>query len=329
MRFRLNRFYPIMALFGAAFALTGLAAPVHAEPLLHAFIQDGSFGTVACGFSVGSNTPGGCNDLDAIGGPSVSKEATNGPNPLFPQARGRATATFGTLSNFAEGFSRASFFGNETVFANATFVIDDLIFTDLNETGATNVTTSLNVHVSGSIGGTINIPGGPNTQGTYSLSIFANGNAIGSGLVKGDIEGNPIANTGIFGLTGTSSSVNDVFATNGFTFDLNVPHSLRLTAFAKASAVSGSLIDAEQGDLASLLEANFGSTASFASTVFNLPDGITVNSQLAGINNNSFGASTVPEPAMLPLFALGVVGLVFVRRRRDLDAKKDLCAAME
>ncbi|NKB58959.1 MAG: PEP-CTERM sorting domain-containing protein [Alphaproteobacteria bacterium] len=316
MRFRLGNYSPIAALFGAAAITIGVAAPVHATPLLHAFIQNGSFGTVACSFSVGAGAPAGCNDLDALAGPVVA-EATIGANPLFPQARGTSGATFGTLRNLAEGFSRASFSGNETVFANATFVIDDLIFTDLNETGATKVTTSLNVHVGGSIGGTINIPGGPNVQGTYSLSIFANGNnAVDSGLVKGDIIGTPIANTGMFGLTGTSSSVDDVFATNGFTFDLNTPQSLRLTAFAKASAVSGSLVDVEQGDLASLLEVNFGSTASFASTVFNLPDGFTANSRQAGITNNSFGVTTVPEPGMLSLFALGIAGVALLRGRR-------------
>jgi len=46
-------------------------------------------------------------------------------------------------------------------------------------------------------------------------------------------------------------------------------------------------------------------------------DGITVNSVDAGIVNNRFGQTAqVPEPGILALFGIGVVGLGAMRRRR-------------
>ncbi len=322
MRLLSRNFGSVAALFGVASILTVWAAPVNAVPFLQALIQNTGFGTVACSFSGGSSPPSGCNAGDDVGGSIVSDGATQGGS-TGPQAIGAASARVGSLSNFAEGISRVSTSGNPVVRSTAKFFFDDLVFT--GPAGATEVTASVNFFVDGAIGGS-RVIGGPNRTGEYSLTLFADNSLIGSGSVKGDIAGSAIQNTGLFGGTGTSSSVNGLFVSNSFTFSLGTAHSLQFNALATASAVSASTSLGPFGATASTLTVDFANTTSLGSTVFNLPDGFTANSQQSGIVNNSFGVTaTVPEPGTLELLGLGLAGfsLAHFCRRRIARGEQD------
>ena len=220
------------ALLSVVVVLGIQTAPAYAASLIQADVGDP--GTQDCEYSGGAGTPSNCAPGDEVAAGLVSAGATvPSTNENFPQAIGASSATLGSLGNFAHGISRDNFVGvGPTVFANAKFVIDDLIFTG---PGAT-VTTSLNFFVDGFITGS-SITGGPVTPGAFFLEILANGGFVGNGTVNGDNVGSAIANDGFFAATGTSSSVSGLFTTGPIVFDVGVAQSLQLRTFAKATSV--------------------------------------------------------------------------------------------
>lgn len=204
-------------------------------------------------------------------------------------------------------------------FARATLLIHDVVIS-----GPTDfVTSSLNLHLSGSLGLS---PSGSNTvNGAY---VRIDGGWF-TGLVNPCVSTLPgMAGCGggafpefytagiLESVTGTTASttINDTFGSPARLFPVNTPFSIGLILEAAANATPGTSAYAA-----------FLHTLSFATDgpVFDLPAGFTVNSVDGGIVDNRFFPSPVPLPGTLLLLSAGLAGLaglVRIGTRRRMTA---------
>lgn len=191
----------------------------------------------------------------------------------------------------------------------------EMILTDLIITGpGANVTTSLNLHLSGNLGATSAPSPGHNLVTGGSSASFS---VTVDGTVRGEGQ---YSVSSVAGVTQTSSA-------NGWLQDFDGSTDLTTSTFnlqtgtaltvrlALGISVTGLLMDTDQGTVGGF--ADFGNTASFNfdGPVFNLPEGYTANSVSGGIVNNRF--VLVPEPGPALLVAATALPLLSWRRRRE------------
>lgn len=244
------------------------------------------------------------------------------------------------LSSLNFTAAAGSFPGASSVDSQTEFVIFDLLFTGPQST----VSGSLNLVLSGQLGAAI----GP-TFGSPPLLI--EGSVLSSVNVSGELAktaggiqvfttfGGKVQETAVVNQDGSTSttltssgalqgaqsgSISDVLAVNFFNVPIGIPLELELSLDALVQA-GGNLAGSSPLATAEVSAfSQFSDTFGFPTSgpVFNLPTGFTANSTDGQIINNQFvGATPVPEPGTLVLFASCLLGLGLMRRkRRGVDA---------
>ena len=298
---------PFLVVF-AAVELACLSHPARAEPVYDA--------SVSSGYVVDHNT--GPASVSAAG----SGGTTAPPYPWNSLWQGAAHAGPGVQLGASSSASLnliGWYYGAPIVGqAGASANLDDIFITGPTST----VTTSFNLTVNGTLSATSAPLYASNALDAYAEAVVAiqYSGSFGNGAGSRTIYTNGIANgstttetnTGIFDSTfnGTGN-----LTTAQVLVQTGVP--LNLFVSLQSAAVVGAVFGAQPIDLQAV--SDFNHTLSFATgPVFNLPDGYTANSSSGLIVDNRWAASVTnpaPEPATLALFALGLAGLGFSRRK--------------
>ena len=135
-------------------------------------------------------------------------------------------------------------------------------------------------------------------------------------------------NDGVFSILGNSDSmnVNGVFSVASQVVPLDTPLVFRMGAGGRSSVVSRQ----DESGVSASMDFMHTFTLGDGTSIFDLPEGITVNSVQAGIVNNSFETiAPVPLPATLPMM---LAGLSFIcalfKRRHARKANAVVCPSM-
>lgn len=257
-------------------------------------------------------------------------------DPLYAVSLSTGASAFGatvqSLSHAEAGVSLASVAGpgglgaavsssvSRLFVAAARFVISDLV---ISGPGEGFVDGSLNLDLSGSLGMNLGPTPGSAVVGSYVQVNGALADSAFFGVVNpcvGNCGGfPPYYAAGILAsVAGTvnGAAIGGTFPTPTISLPMNTPFTLSLALEVGVNAFS-------EGTSAF---SDFLSTLTFATAgpVFNLPDGLTINSVDGGIVNNRFGSSgpdpdpdpqPVPEPASLLLLGTGMLTAAGCRRR--------------
>ncbi len=219
--------------------------------------------------------------------------------------------------------------GNTTAEALASAVYDDFVIT--GPPGASCVDGSANLSLSGSVFA----DGNADSALGYARNAIVIDADAGSGFLEGTYDAQsqtdssgallPTSITGTGALAGGPSAS---YSTSTSCLPVGVPFQVdfELAVYSQALAVGGS----GGGSVDIQAVTDFSDTFGFSTVgpAFDLPTGYTVNSAEAGIINNVFTlgsppTTTVPEPASLSLFSIGLTGLWALRARRQRTKLQD------
>jgi hypothetical protein len=269
-----------------------------------------------------------CAVLTLVGAPawaapifSVLAHAANGEGVPTPDAIVTASDTsriersvaFGTASakaisdrGYLAGLAIASAVYPKIAHSTATaeFFLDDVMFTS-TDPGAATAMVSLNFHLSGDFQGTLPMLDG----GFLVIEVAGQG---GGATIGSQAGGSP--NWQGFGLLLNYTPTKTTYTTAPFSVPLNQRFVIGAELTVTASAVNNLSVRETEAVM------NYLNTFSFpvSGPVFNLPEGVSVNSAAGNIVNNEWlgtGSQAVPEPSTATMALLALAVTLLHRRR--------------
>ena len=205
------------------------------------------------------------------------------------------------LRGMADAWSAGDFFYNlSQASSDSRMMLDDVIFTS---SGSDPISVTLNLHLSGEF-----IRSGVNNTDEITINKVLIGVEYGGGLNNGEyrvtdsFDGGGLSETSSGLLSGLSGDIINETIQVTRSVPVNTPVGLNLTL----------LVEANASKFTCRATTDFSNSFGFVqgANVFDVPEGVTVNSVSGGIVDNM----VIPEPSALCLASLA--GLLYCRSRR-------------